>query len=44
MLRARGLPALGLADLDQVPVRVADVGAVLAWVVFRLGEELGSAR
>src|SRR5436190_7045636 len=32
-----------LADLDQVPVRVAEVAADLTSVVHRRGEELGTA-
>src|ERR1700744_5161975 len=33
----------GLADLDQVPVRITDVAAQLALVLFRRREELGAA-
>src|SRR5437762_10461420 len=35
-------PHDGLANLDQMPVPVADVGANLAAVVLGLGEELGA--
>ena len=36
--------ACRLADLDQVTIRVADVGADLAAVILGLGQELGALR